>query len=84
MLNGTEKIQGLEGMDFEASAKIFSKRLKIGSSYFHGNSLLFFDIGYLIAKISDLKLLGNDIPDYDLDFSGIILISGLRYYFPIY
>ena len=82
-LNGIEKIHGLEGMDLEASGKIFAQRFKIGSAYFHGNFALFFEIGYLLAKVSELDFLGKEVPDYDLDISGLSLITGLKFYFPI-
>jgi hypothetical protein len=83
LLNGIEKAQNMGGIDFEASSKVFAKCLKIGSSYFNGNSSYYFDIGYLMAKVTDVKLLGNEIPNYELDFSGIVLVSGYRYHFPL-
>jgi hypothetical protein len=82
LVNGIEKIQGLGGMDFEASSTTFAKRIKIGSSYFYRNSSYYFDIGYLAAKVTDLEILGKEIPDYNLDFSGLFIVSGYRYHFP--
>ncbi|MBN1998760.1 hypothetical protein JW935_14470 [candidate division KSB1 bacterium] len=79
-LNGKENAYNLNDMDFEASATIFASRYKIGTAYFFRNASIYFNVGYLSGKITHLELLGHDIPNYDLDFSGLSLVSGLRFH----
>ena len=83
-LKGTEKIEDYEGYDYECSGSTLGFRLKIGADYFiSDNYSISVEIGSLSAKVTNLKLLGQTIPNYTLDFSGFSILVGTTVHFPV-
>jgi hypothetical protein len=80
--SGTEKIS-MSGNELEGSGNVFAFRIRGGCEYFTSGALsIFTEIGGLFANVSNVKVIGQTIPDYTLDFSGVVLLSGFKIYIP--
>jgi hypothetical protein len=80
---GKEKLN-YSGSEMEGKGGIFGFRIRGGAEYFtSGTFALFTEITGLFANISDLEVMGQQIPDYSLNFSGIGFLSGIKIYIPI-
>jgi hypothetical protein len=80
-LTGTEGVKNLNGVDVDASNSMFAYRLKGGIRYMTSGSFsLVSELGYLHAPVKDLTMLGNTIPRYTLDFSGIFFRFGCSFH----
>lgn len=83
VLSGKETLEDSQ-VELEASGQNLGVRIKGGYSYDTRAGQLFFELGYLFGKVSDLELVGQTVPDYALDFSGLTISSGFRFLFTIH
>lgn len=78
LLTGTESIAGMNGVDFDGSGDVVGFRPKAGVRYRTGPRFgLIAELGYLSAKVDQLKVLGTNVPNYSLDFSGVFYRFGV-------
>lgn len=78
LLTGTESITGMNGVDFDGTGEVVGFRPKVGVRYRSGPRIgLIAEMGYLNAKVDQLKVLGTIVPNYALDLSGIFLRFGV-------
>ncbi len=78
LLTGTESITGMNGVDFDGSGDVVGFRPKAGVRYRTGPRFgLIAELGYLSAKVDQLKVLGTNVPNYSLDLSGFFYRFGV-------
>ena len=83
-LKGTVSEAYSNGITIEGTGTTMAYRIKGGGEYFFdGNWSMSIELGYLIGKVDKISLLGQNIPGYDLDFSGASLIFVFSYHIPL-
>ena len=79
LLQAREKLSNPQDVTIYQAGETFAGRIKMGLAFpFSDNINGFIEIGYLSAKIKDVKTDGQIVPEYSLDFSGIHLSGGLN------
>jgi opacity protein-like surface antigen len=83
-LKGTETEELSTGINFEGDGTTVGFRIKAGAEYyFSGNWSTTCEFGYLSGKVEKISVLGQTVPNYDLDFSGLSLIVAFSYHIPL-
>ena len=83
-LKGTVTEDYSNSTSIEGIGNTMGFRIKGGGEYFfNGNWSTTAEIGYLIGKINQITLLGQTVPQYDLNFSGLSLIVAFSYHIPL-
>jgi len=83
-LTGKEVVKNFNGIDFEGGNTKFAQRFKAGMQYMTSNRFsITSEIGYLAANVKEVEVLGNVVPNYSLDFSGLFIRAGFSYHIPL-
>jgi hypothetical protein len=80
LLQAKEKIKNPQGMTTNLTGDTFAGRVKFGIAIPFSDKINgCFEIGYLTAKVKNLKFDGEEVPEYNLDFSGFNFSGGLKF-----
>jgi hypothetical protein len=83
-ITATETVKGTNGATIEAEGTTFALRPKTGGLLFFGERWsTTFELAYFIANVSDIKLFGQTLPSYSLNYSGLGILLGISYHLPI-
>lgn len=80
LLQAIEKLNNPQGVTTSLVGNTFAGRIKIALVFpFSDNVNGFIEIGYLSAKIKDVKTDEQILPEYNLDFNGFSFFGGLNF-----
>jgi hypothetical protein len=83
-IKATESVKGTNGATIEAVGTTFALRPKVGGLlFFRERWSMTFELAYFVANVSDVKVLGQTLPNYSLNYSGLGLLLGISYHLPI-
>jgi len=82
LLKGKESFKDSQ-VELTGKGQTFAVRAKVGFAYHTRIGQVFFETGYLFGKINNVELFGQEVADYALDYSGITLSSGIRFFIPL-
>ncbi len=80
----TETVKFNTGLTADESGTIVAVRPKVGGLLFFGERWsTTFELAFFSANVSDVKWLGQSVPNYSLNYSGVALLLGISYHLPI-